>query len=952
MTDFKRVDDKSDRFFTLSLDLLCIAGFDGYFKRLNPAFETILGYSTEVLSSKPFIEFVHPEDREITRLELEKLATGKPTFRFENRYRTKDGNYKWLEWMAKPFLEEKCIYAVARDISEHKLAEEELRQRKEELRASQERLNSILSSLDAVVWSIDLETWQTIYINTTAEKVYGRSLKEFYQDSNLTLQLICPCGGKALDEVKQKILATGELDSEYQIVRPDRSIRWVHVRCRVVGNKQDKSIRLDGVTTDITNRKYSEEALKESEERFRQIAENLREVFFTISAETGKMLYISPAYEEVWGRSCESLYQNIETWFEAIHPEDYAQAMTTLETQFRTGQEFEEEYRIIRPDGTSRWVSVHAFPVENQEGKIERFVGIAEDITKRQEAEEAVRKSEEQFRLTFELAPIGMAITNLEGKFEQVNHSLCEALGYTASELQQCSFMDISHPDELDANLALHQKLLQGQIDQFKTEQRYLAKNGEIVHAILQAVMVRDSQGQPLHILQQVVNISDRKRVEEQLLHDAFHDSLTGLPNRPLFMERLAEAMKRSKGDPNYLFALLFLDLDRFKLINDTAGHLVGDKLLIAIAQKLENCLRQTDTVARLGGDEFTILLERIHAPDYATNVAERIHQSLKQPFNIEGQEIFTSASIGITIGSPGYEKPEDFLRDADIAMYRAKDSGRARHEIFDSKMHSQILDRLEIENDLRRAIEREEFLVYYQPILALKTEKITGFEALMRWNHPDKGLISPVQFIPIAEETGLIVPMGEWVFQEACSQMFAWQSQFPNLEPLTITINLSGKQFREPNLLQKITEIIDRTGLEPKWVKLEITESMLMHNVDAVTLILCQLREMQIQLSIDDFGTGYSSLSYLQRFPVNTLKIDRCFIKQIEDNGGKSEIVEAIINLAHTLNMDVTAEGIETPRQLEQLKLLGCEQGQGFLFSKPVDKRSAAELLSRLGVQ
>jgi EAL domain-containing protein (putative c-di-GMP-specific phosphodiesterase class I) len=284
--------------------------------------------------------------------------------------------------------------------------------------------------------------------------------------------------------------------------------------------------------------------------------------------------------------------------------------------------------------------------------------------------------------------------------------------------------------------------------------------------------------------------------------------------------------------------------------------------------------------------------------------------------------------------------------------MYRAKDSGRARHEIFDSKMHSQILDRLEIENDLRRAIERDEFLVYYQPILALKTEKITGFEALMRWNHPDKGLISPVQFIPIAEETGLIVPMGEWVFQEACSQMFAWQSQFPNLEPLTITINLSGKQFREPNLLQKITEIIDRTGLEPKWVKLEITESMLMHNVDAVTLILCQLREMQIQLSIDDFGTGYSSLSYLQRFPVNTLKIDRCFIKQIEDNGGKSEIVEAIINLAHTLNMDVTAEGIETPRQLEQLKLLGCEQGQGFLFSKPVDKRSAAELLSRLGVQ
>jgi diguanylate cyclase (GGDEF)-like protein len=436
--------------------------------------------------------------------------------------------------------------------------------------------------------------------------------------------------------------------------------------------------------------------------------------------------------------------------------------------------------------------------------------------------------------------------------------------------------------------------------------------------------------------------------MEKQLIHDALHDSLTGLPNRALFMKRLEQELKRCKQYDNCGFAVLFLDLDRFKIVNDSVGHLIGDRLLIEIARRLEVCLRGTDTVARLGGDEFTILLEEIRDIQEATVVANRIYQSLNLPFHIDGYELFTSASIGIALSSNGYEKPEDILRDADLSMYSAKEQGKARYEVFDRSMYDRALKRLHLETDLRRGLERQEFIVYYQPIACLTKGTLSGFEALARWQHPKRGLVSPGEFIPIAEETGAIVPLGAWLMREACRQLKEWQIKYSHHSPLKISVNLSGKQIVQTNLIEQIDSILEETGLEGRDLKLEITESILMENLEAATKVLLALRERKIKLSIDDFGTGYSSLSYLHRFPVDTLKIDRSFINEMQENNDNSEIVRAIVSLAHILNMDVIAEGIENPSQLSQLKLLKCEQGQGYYFSKPLSKEEAEELIAR----
>ena len=682
--------------------------------------------------------------------------------------------------------------------------------------------------------------------------------------------------------------------------------------------------------------------ITEKEERFRQIAENVREVFFVISAKTDKILYISPTYETVWGRSCQSLYDDPQSWLLAIHPEDSFKALSTIETQFRTGEDFEEEYRIIRPDRSICWVRVRASSVCDAMGNVNRFVGIAEDITKRKESEEALKKSEEQFRLTFEMAPIGMAISTLKGKFTRDNQALCDALGYSPAELLGLSFAEISHPDDWKTHHHLEKKLIDGVASNFQIETRFIAKNGHIVDTLLKVLVVCDAGEKPLHFNNQIVDITERKQMEQQLLHDALHDALTGLPNRALFMNRLEQQLKRSQRQDKYLFAVLFLDLDRFKVVNDSVGHLIGDKLLIEIARRLEKSIAPTDTVARLGGDEFTILLENISSKSEATLVAESIYQTLTFPFYIEGYELFTTASIGIALSSQGYDKPEDILRDADLTMYSAKEQGKARYEVFDYSLRDRALQRLELETDLRKALERGEFEVYYQPITSLALGILSGFEALARWNHPTKGSIGPTDFIPICEETGLIVPLGNWLLQEACQTARNWQLKYPEHPTIKMSVNLSAQQFREPQLIQEIEKILAQTGLKGKFLKLEITESILIDNLETVTEIILNLRKQNIQFSIDDFGTGYSSLSYLHRFPVDTIKIDRSFVSQMQPNGENSAIIKAIITLANLLNMDVIAEGIETTSQLAQLKLLQCEYGQGFFFSKPLSQKDA----------
>ena len=434
--------------------------------------------------------------------------------------------------------------------------------------------------------------------------------------------------------------------------------------------------------------------------------------------------------------------------------------------------------------------------------------------------------------------------------------------------------------------------------------------------------------------------IADRKKAEEQLAHDAFHDAMTGLPNRALFMDRLEHvisASHRRNGAPYY--AVLFLDIDRFKIINDSLGHTIGDQVLIVVGRKLSDCIRPGDTVARLGGDEFAILLKDIGELSHAVEVVERIRRRMTSPLDIKGQEIFVSLSIGITLGTERYERSEQVLRDADIAMYEAKERGESSYQVFDTKMHANIVDRMRLENDLRKAVDHHEFLLYYQPIMNLKTDQLIGFEALVRWNHPERGLIYPLEFIPLAEENGLIHPIGEWILLEACRDLKQLQRRYPMQPPLTMSINISSKQFAREDLANRLSTLLSEASIDPNTLILEITESMIMKNVDAAVEMMNRLRNMGVALHIDDFGTGHSSLSYLTRFPVNALKIDRSFVHKLsaDGTGMNREIIASIISLAGSLKCDVIAEGVEMEHQLSNIQALHCEYGQGFLFARPM---------------
>ncbi|OFW24872.1 MAG: hypothetical protein A3H27_18980, partial [Acidobacteria bacterium RIFCSPLOWO2_02_FULL_59_13] len=550
--------------------------------------------------------------------------------------------------------------------------------------------------------------------------------------------------------------------------------------------------------------RLAEAALRNSEELFRQLAGNIPEVFWIMNAGQERLIYVSPAYEKIWGRGSDALYANPEEWLKYVHPADRARVSAARKKAVFGC--YNEEFRILWPDDSIRWLHERAFPVRDGDGDVVRIAGITEDV-------------------------------------------------------------------------------------------------------------------------------SERKRAEERLTYLAQYDHLSGLPNRALFLDRLSQAQAQAQRE-GWVTAVVFIDLDRFKVINDTLGHAAGDKLVVAVAQRLARAIRSGDTVSRLGGDEFALILQNLSKPRDAATVSQKVLEGLAAPFEVEGHEIFVTASIGITLFPSDGETAEELLKNADSAMYRAKHQGRNNFQFYTAEMNARSGEVLRLENNLRRALERREFMLYFQPKADLSSGRVVGVEALLRWQHAELGMVPPEKFIPLMEETGLIVPTGEWVLQAACNQLRAWRES--GMPGVPISINVSGRQFQERDLVSSITGIIRSSGVDPRLVELEITESSLMSNPDDAIQVLQALKSFGVQISVDDFGTGYSSLAYLKRFPIDALKIDRSFVQDITRDRDDAAIVTAVVNLAHSLNLIVVAEGVETEEQLSFLIANDCDQMQGYLLAAP----------------
>ena len=560
---------------------------------------------------------------------------------------------------------------------------------------------------------------------------------------------------------------------------------------------------------------------------------------------------------------------------------------------------------------------------------------------------QALERSEKRFHSAFTHASSGMALVSPEGRVLQANLAFGALLGRDAASLAGSEFAQFLFGD--DAGLLQQQldRVLGGEVDAFSLELRFRHQRGREIWASLHCGFFADSATTDRCLIFQVHDVTARRRAEGRLQHIAYHDSLTNLPNRNRFHECLEQSLQDERADPARHFAVMYLDFDRFKLINDSLGHGAGDEFLVKVARRIQEHVRPSDVVARLGGDEFAILTEHLGNTHQAVALAERLQAVLRRPLQVAGKEITTSASIGITFSDVGYRTPEEVLRDADLAMYKAKAKGKAQYALFDSSLHEQATEQLSLEADLRRAIEDKQLSLVYQPIYELATRRLVSFEALIRWHHPERGLISPATFIPLAEESGLIEPISHWVTEQACMQLAAWHAQFPQHAAVGMHINASSKDLTSTSFVRLVADAVARHDLRPSRLTLEITENVLMQRVDSAADTLAQLQELGVGLSVDDFGTGYSSLSYLSTLPINSLKIDRSFVRQLHGSAENLEIVRAVINLGTSLGKRVIAEGIENDAQMQKLVQLGCGHGQGYLLAEPLSVRQATALLT-----
>jgi diguanylate cyclase (GGDEF)-like protein/PAS domain S-box-containing protein len=933
-----------------SSEIVTVVDPDGTLKYTSPAFGRLLGYDPEkVVGKMNVFEYIHPDDLPHVLEETEKILSegGITSNKAEYRFRHADGSWRWMESMGTYLLDDPSVNGImvtSRDITKRKESEERLRR-------AEERYRTLVERVPAVVYVQEIGRPDSpMYMSPKIEALTGYSPEEC-RNPDMRWRMVHPADRERMQSEDQRRGEPGEVfASEYRVLHREGRTVWVRNESVLIEDESSGSHYWQGFMLDITERRRIEVALRESEQRFRRSFDDAA-IGMALVGTDGRFLRTNRSLRELLGYSEEELLG--KTFQDITYPDDLNVDLDhfdrILAGEMRT---YQTEKRYMHKEGHVVWALLSVSMVHDEEGEPLYFVSQIQDVSERKRAEQKVRDAEQRYRTLVEQIP---AVTYVDPVSDPdtslyTSPQIEQMLGYTPQEWQNEKLWPKRlHPDDRERVLAADERFEAGGEDPFSEEYRLLAKDGSVVWVREEAVLVRDEAGEPLYWQGVFYNLTERKALEERLHHQAYHDPLTDLPNRRLFANHLKGALKPTRERKGRKCAVLFMDLDNFKVVNDSLGHEVGDHLLVAVGQRLKGCLRRGEVAARLGGDEFTLLLEDISSAGEAEEVAERIIRELRAPFAIEGHLIFATISIGIALSDTVGRAQEDLLmRAADIALYRAKGKTKACFEVFDRNKDAYALERLELENDLRKAIEREELKLSYQPVFSLESNSIAGMEALLRWEHRERGVMRPQEFIPLAEETGLIVPIGRWTLEEVCRQAREWQDSY-QIDPSPIAgVNLSLRQFQHPGLVEDVAQVLRETGLEPGNLALEITESVAMHDEDATIATLEGLKSLGVWLVIDDFGTGNSPLSYLtSQFKMDHLKIDGSFIRRFVEDADDSAIITGLIDFAHAVSLRVIAEGVETAVQLKRLKEMGCEFVQGNYMAKPLAPAEASELLA-----
>jgi diguanylate cyclase (GGDEF)-like protein/PAS domain S-box-containing protein len=928
-----------EELFEASPEAIVLADSQSRVIRINSAFARLFGYSPDEARGRSVDDLIAPQALRPEAVNATQQVAGGAHVSFETVRRRKDGTNVHVSVLGSPIRYGGgliAVYGIYRDISP-------LKRTVEALRASEEQFSRAFRSSPLPASISTFDDSRLIEVNDAFVETMGWTREEALGRSGLELGIWADPRDR---QRMRKILETDGSVRNFEYTFRKRSgelgTGLFSADVIEVGGRRC----LLALTSDITDRKRVERALQDSEERYRTILETIEDGYYELDT-AGRLTAFNSAFERLLGHPAAALRGM--PYREFTDPENGRRVQRVLSEVYASGSAQRiVDWVVLRADGDRRSVEASVAPVRDGSSWIVGYRGIMRDVSDRRRTERALRESEERYALAARGANDGLWDWDLVRGTVYYSPRWKAMLGYTDGEVGQSpeDWFGRVHPDDAARVRADVEAHLRSPSPHFESEYRIQHKDGSYRWVLCRGVAERNGIGRATRMAGSLTDVTDRKWAEERLVHDALHDPLTGLPNRALFTSLLERSLARLRRRQDHRFAVLFLDMDRFKVVNDSLGHMIGDQLLVEAARRLSRCVRPGDTVARLGGDEFTILLEDIVEPADATRIAERIQEDFGHPVVVGAHEIFTSTSIGIALSDLHYQRPEEVLRDADTAMYRAKSNGRARHEVFDAAMHAHAVQTLRLETDLRRALERDEFELAYQPIVATRTGRIVGMEALLRWRHPERGPVAPQQFIRTAEETGVIVPIGKWVLWQACRQLQAWRELRPGGPPLAVSVNLSPRQFSSPGLVETVAEALSATGLPATSLRLEITESILMDHAEASVRLLNRLKELGIQIEVDDFGTGYSSLGYLHRFRIDALKIDRSFISRLELDPENREIVRTIVTLAQNLNIALVAEGVETPGQREYLAGLGCDAMQGFLFSGALCPAEAEQLL------